>query len=263
MTFAVAVALAATISLASKPAFADDKPQLCTLDNGKTWYFAIGRTVFEMIDPDFSHGGPGVSGMDPSLALIPPNPASPIGCKDNPQQLGNYSALNWPRLEPESYTGPIPKVTEAFGIGRYPYRAELPPNIDPVIIQMETVARVCEHTKFITRYDDGTILCADTKGQLNWALVDQKSPNGIAWEFIISGNSYLTPLGENLVMEEDTDQVGVSYRLTPDVVLNYGWFLPASATNVDENYLINVNKILLAKLRSYEVANYPWPKQNE
>lgn len=251
--------------LPGEAAFAQqtDPIQLCKTDRGTSWYFAIGRAVFEVKDPDYLRDGPLVNNIDPQYALTPPSPTSPVGCEGNPQQLANFSSLNWPRLEPEGYLGGIPQVVEALGIERYPYSNIVPPSIDPVIEKIRIIAENCQNKRFITRYEDGTILCADKEGQLNPILNIGKFHLGVGWEYIISGNLYHTPLGGSLVVSEETTEIDVSYRLSSDVVINYGWFPPKSASNIDADYLISVDKIFLDKLMTYEKDKYPWPLQVE
>jgi len=82
-----------------------------------------------------------------------------------------------------------------------------------------------------------------------------------SWEFIISGNLYLTPLGQNLVVDEAVNSVGSGYLLKPDVIFGYDLFLPKNASEITTGYLINLDKLVQARLSDYEVKNYAWPKQ--
>jgi hypothetical protein len=252
------------LTLCSWPALAfapNDPVQICKADGGKTWYFSLGREVFEITNPDYSNGGPLVDNVDARYALIPPNPASPIGCKGNPQQLREFSSLNWPRLEPDKYTGNMPPTTDLVELIRYPYSNTVTPNVDPVIFGLEIVANKCQNKKIIKRWGNGTFLCTNQEGQLNSMLTDPPYQVGAGWEFIISGNLYLTPLGQNLVMNGESNHVDVSYLLTPDILLNYKWYPPRSASHIDPAYLIRVDRLFRAKLSTYQVESFPWPQQ--
>lgn len=244
------------------PAYAqhNDSAQVCSAGGEKKWYFAIGRSVFEITEPEVMTAAL-IHNVDPKYALIPPNPSSPVGCEDNPQQLAEFSIINWPYLEPQNYVGDMPIVADLTELYRYPYSNIVPPSIDPVIEGLESAALECQNKKFIERWDNGTILCANKTGQLNPLLNAGHFQFGVGWEFIISGNKYLTPLGQNLVMSELTTGVDVDYRIAPDVSLHYTWSLPKSASQVDADYLIGVDTLFQKSLLAYQKANYSWPRQ--
>jgi hypothetical protein len=243
-------------------AFADDQPIFCKIDSGKDWYFAVGRTVFEVKDPNYSTGGPLVGSVNSKYALNPPDPTAPVGCKGNPQQLNTFSALNWPKIEEQLKTKGLPKQVDLLQLYRYPNINSNSPLLDSVIERRKIEAIKCQNKKFIKRWDDGTILCSDTTGQLNPILSVGSDRLGIAWEFIISGNKYLTPLGENLVMSEDQVGVDVNYLLSPTVLVHYSWHPPADASSISPSYIMAIDTGFQKALSIYQISNYVWPSKN-
>jgi hypothetical protein len=237
-----------------------DTIDVCKSDYGKTWYFAIGRSVFKIDNPNYTNGGPDVRNINSSFAIVPPDAASPVGCQNNPQQLSQFSSGNMLQLESAGYSGNMPKQVQLISLVRYPYSPALIPALDPEILAIDHTAANCRNKMFISRFDDGTFLCSNTRGQLNPLLSNAR--DYISWEFIISGNLYLTPLGQNLVVNEAVNSVGSGYLLKPDVLFGYDLFLPKNASKINAAYLIDLDKLVQEKLSNYEVQNYPWPTKS-
>ncbi len=237
-----------------------DSIHVCSADNGKTWYFAIGKSVFKIDKPNYTNGGPDIRDIDPGSALVPPDGTSPIGCQNNPQQLSQFSSGNTLQLEPPDYSGDMPKKVQIFSLVRYPYSPTVIPALDPEILSIDHTAANCKNKLFIIRFDDGTLLCSNVKDQLNPLLKNPPDYKN-SWEYIISGNLYLTPLGQSLVVDEAVNSVGSGYLLKPDVIFGYDLFLPKNASKITTDYLINFDKLVQARLSDYEVKNYAWPKK--
>ncbi len=252
------------VCFGSRLSFADDVDQVCNTDSHKIWYVAIGSDVFAFPYDQFfnSTGGPLVEDVDPRQALLPPNPKAPIGCKDNPQQLRHFSVLNRPEIESINPTASFPQYIGLLEMSLYP-GPYAPAPIGYPIIEDQLAARItCQTKKFIVSWNDGTILCTNTRKTLNPILNPSNDYVSKSWEFIISGNKYLTPLGQNLVENEFLNSVDVSYLLTPNIYLHYSWLPPKSASAIDPIYLITLDQLFLQKLSSYRVLNYQWPSHS-
>jgi len=233
---------------------------ICVSGNQKIWYIAIGIDVFALPYSQFfdQTGGPTVDNLDQKFLNVPPNPKAPVGCKDNPQQVTRFAVLNRPNLEPQTYSGPMPQEIYKLEMYTYPNRTLSGPKFDPIILALFNEAINCNREPLIKRWDDGTLLCSDTAGPLNPALNNETPTEGIAWEFIISGNLYLTPMGQNLVENEFANVVDVTYLISPGIVVHYEWWPTKYAKSITPNYLINVDKLFLQKLYSYRISNYKW-----
>jgi hypothetical protein len=190
----------------SHSAFADDKPQICNSSTGAVWYFAINQTVFLIRNPTYLTDVD-ITDAPPALTLKAPNPASRLGCKDNPQQLLRFSAL-----------GAVIGVKGLTGsIGRYPINPDISPSIDPYLIGLQSNLLNCMNKKFITRSVNGSLLCQNGTGSLN--PLDHPNEKS-EWELRISGNRYRTPLGDMLVASTGIAGIEIYSRLSFDSLLD-------------------------------------------
>jgi len=256
------VAVTLAISLAPSHAFA--LPEACKADGGKTWYFSIGRAVYELKNFNASivrSDADEASDIDPGEKLIPPNPAVPIGCRDNPEQLRYFRAEGWPPLQPMGYAGEMPDAPRMLWLIRYPLPGDDVPKGNRLLFFRELSVENCENKKYLTRYDDGTILCTDQTGDQNSKLLDSVDPTVSEWEFIISTKLYSTPFGDNLVVDNGPLGPSAIYLLSSDVILNYSWWIIGRKAPVDPAFAILVDQSIIAALKANEVNDYPWPKR--
>jgi hypothetical protein len=258
------IGVALAISLA--PGYAFALPQACKSDGGKTWYFSIGKTVFEMSNFDPAIFNPAsfrsnAGDVAPDERLIPPNPAVPIGCRDNPQQLRYFEVWGWPRLQPVGYAGDMPIAPGPLWLIRFSPPVDDAPKEDKILFWREESIIDCENKKFLKRFDDGTILCTDQPGDKDSMLLTSPDLFDTQWEFIISAKRYSTPLGDNLVVDNGIQGPSAIYLLNPDILLNYSWNVIGRKAPVDPAFLISVDQSIISAIQSSEVSNYPWPKE--
>jgi hypothetical protein len=253
------VAVTLAISLAPRHAFA--LPEACKADGGKTWTFSIGRTVFELVNYNPAILASEADNVYPRGMLVPPNPAVPVGCRDDPQQLSYFRPKGWPRLQPAGYAGDMPIWAYSLQLIRFPTPDGDDPKGDKILFWREQSVENCENKKYLTRYDDGTILCTDQPGDQNSKLLDSVDPSVSEWEFIISAKRYSTPLGDNLVVDNGPLGPSATYLLTPYVLLNYSWWIIGRKAPVDPAFVIRVDQSIIAALQADQVNDYPWPKQ--
>jgi hypothetical protein len=246
-------------SVYSSAAWAGNQPIFCQSTGGKTWYFALGKTVFEIDRDNFSKGLPQVADVNPTFALSPPDSKVALGCNENPQQIETFSILNWPRLKSIKAGVNLPPEPILLELYRYPALGNTSPLIDPEIERLKIAAIKCQNKPFLQRWDDGTFLCAEKSGLLNPLLETGSHRYGVAWEFIISGKLYLTPLGQNLIMSEDQIGVDANYLLSPDISVHYTWIPPKTASDINPAYIIEVDKAFELVMSSFLVTHFQWP----
>jgi hypothetical protein len=251
--------VALAILLAPVHAFA--LPKVCGANGGRTWAFSIGRTVFELTNLDPTILASEAHNVDPSEWLVPPNPAMPVGCKDNPQQLSYFRPKGWPRLQPTGYTGEMPVGAHSLQLIRFPPPDGDDPKVDIILFLREESALDCENRKYLKRYDDGTILCTDQPGDQNSRLISSVDRLHSEWEFIISAKRYSTPLGDNLAVDNGPLGPSATYLLTSDVLLNYSWSVIGRNAPIEPTDVIRVDQSIISALEAYEIDDYPWPNQ--
>jgi len=242
-----------------------DAIQTCKLDGGNTWYFSIGRTVFRLTSQEYPstiiqfQDFKRVDDIDKRYDLMPPNPASPIGCEENPQQLSDFDSIGL-QLEQNDYLGNMPKHAAAIEMF-FNSSVDNTPSINPALFFLHGEYNFCKNQKALKIFKDGTFLCSYRAGKLSPSSKDVQNDIIHDWEFIISGNLYLTPMGSNLTMIELSGFANVSYLFSQDIFLRYTINLPVVASQIDQNYIINVDRLVRAKIDSHIVENYPWPEQ--
>jgi hypothetical protein len=241
-----------------KVALADSQVHLCQIGGETTWYFAIGRDVFRQPSSDLVKFLPDIDDVNHSDALIPPNPASPVGCKDNPQQIQDFHAVNWPQIEGNDYTGPIPKFIYVFQMFR---NFDYHPEQNPPSSHYSSIRKpgdVCKGDTYSEQFSDGITYCTNKKIGLNSMAAPFTADLG--WEFIIPPNVYPLPLGQELIVG-GASLIDVQYLLTPDINLWYIWYVPKQMRRVDPQYAMTIDELMQKSILSQKIQNYPWPPQ--
>ena len=253
--FVSAFFLFSLILLPMKPAVAQqiNPIQVCAADGGKTWYFSLGRVVFERkinvakltIDPTF------VENVDPSAILQAPDPKAPIGCKDNPQQLRYYSTTGWPQLEWQHQTDmpQVPMLLELW--------------FDPVMVSVRKEAgqlyfpvwmQDCTgYFKVIHDWPNGTEYCTNSQQALKGSSVG-------GGELLVPRAVYAMPMSwQKLSVMNGFEGIDTTYFLSDFITINYRIQYKPPPLEEFPKRAIEFDRSLRAALLAQELPDYRWP----
>jgi len=236
----------------------DSVVQTCKTDSDGTWYFSVGRNVFkDNYDPSSRNGVPAITDATQKL-LIPPEPAAPVGCRGNPQQLRFFGTAKWKLDVRSSYNRVLPGISFVIQMYRCGDPISCRNFVAPNII--DPVQPNCGIMKFKREFRDGTLYCAATRESLQTLKLSILSSDG--WRFVIPATQYAGSMGQNLIVTGGSFW-GVQVRdlLSPDVGLFYRYGFPASIANINPDYVIAADKAVFQIIQEYQVQNYPWPAQ--
>lgn len=235
----------------------DNRVVACKSDNGKTWFFSIGKDVFEtsFATSTGKEFFPTILNINSSEKLVPPDPTAPVGCRNNPQQLQTYSGLNVPILSGGKYHPDIPSSIYELQMSRF--RPDGKTIYDVAIANFADILHYCASLPFEKRWPDGSIYCTDVADNL-----DSSYNNGahFARVYVLSSKTYQTPYGTNFYLT-CTFIFGCdsSYQLTDDIYLSYNWLPRDALRPIQPPAIILVDEALKKTLNTWLVSDYKWP----
>lgn len=242
-------------------AFADNQIQSCKIDDGLTWYFSLGRTVFEMSSSNFigkNSQSLEIKNIDPEQALIPPNPNIPVGCRDNPQQLVGIKIGQWPTFGKYDY----PEQDFPGQMPHSPNLIELRYDLISASKQKKEGKNVlfpsdnsCGSLKFQKIFRDGSIYCTrDAQGLTN------PDPWSSGWILLVPNNIYPLPLSwEHFELLHGFSDIETRYWLTDFIQMNYKTLFPSLPLSSLAQRSIDFDRAVRASIMAAELQNYNWP----
>ena len=240
-------------------------PAQCRSDAQGKFYVALGPTVLALSAP-----------LDPIpvndagvVRRAPPDPRQPVGCPDNPMQVGRYVplvALTFPRQKDEPLSQ-SEGVSEFALIDITPTGASPNPAFEewsPEASYRKSVESACSYATEREELPAGLGMCRSQYVPAEIQVEDWMAA------YMADPDVYQTPLGHKFTFKCQADLYGVGpgycrvlYAITPSIGLSYSFQPDRGPVILPISDVITYDRALRRQVLDSIVENYPWPSESE